>query len=97
LKPREKPLDLPSPLVAPELAPVLGLLLFPAVPVRSDHLDALPKQGLIQRVGGVVGFVSDQALGLLLQKAACQSRFNKGDFVRRSTLCVEGERNRRAV
>jgi hypothetical protein len=64
--------------------------------VGSDHLDAFIEQDLIQRIG-VVGLVSDQTLGLLLQKATLQSRPNKGDFVRASTLRVDGERRRSAV
>ncbi len=96
LKPGEEPLYLPPPLVAPELASILSLFLLAVPSVRSDHLDALLKKGLIQRVR-VVSLVSYQTLGLLFQKAACESRLNKGDLVWRSTLCVDGERNRRAV
>ncbi len=55
--------------------------------VRSEHLDALLKKSLVQRVR-VVSLLSYQTLGLLFQKAACESRLNKGDLVRRSTLSV---------
>ena len=41
----------------------------------GDHVDASLKESLIERIG-VVSLVSDQALWLLLQKAACQSRRN---------------------
>ena len=65
--------------------------------MRSDHLDALLQKALIERIG-VVCLVPDQTLWLLLpEKGARQSRLNKGDLVRASTLRVEGERNRSAV
>ena len=80
-EPGEETLDLPTSLVPTELASILSLSFLPVLSVRSDQLDALLKQGLIERIG-VVSLVSYQTLGLLFQKAACQSRFNKGDLVR---------------
>src|SRR5215216_8007758 len=79
-EPGEETLDLPTSLVAPELASILSLSFLPVLSVRSNQLDALLKQGLIERLR-VVSLVSYQTLGLLFQKAPCQSRFNKGDLV----------------
>src|SRR5215211_4524625 len=50
LQPAKEPLYLPSPLVAPQLASILALFLLSVRSVRGDHLDALLKERLVERV-----------------------------------------------
>ncbi len=88
--PGEEPFDLPSFLVAAELAPVLGLA--PVAAVRGDHLDAvLLLEPLVEFVG-VVSFIADQALGKLVEKASGKNFFNKVALGRRSARDRYGER-----
>lgn len=61
-QPGERPLHLPSPPVLSELSPVLRLRLHPFLAMRADHLDALGRQPLPQRVT-VVAPVEDHPLG----------------------------------
>ncbi len=87
--PGEEPFDLPSFLVAAELAPVLGLA--PVAAVRGDHLDAvLLFEPLVEFVG-VVSFIADQALGKLVEKASGKNFLNKLALGRRSALDRDGE------
>src|SRR5918998_2491626 len=95
-EPGEQPLYLPAPLVAPELAPVLGLRLLAVPPVRRDHLYAPLSENRVERVG-VVGPIPDQPLGLLAREARREGRLCEGDLVRRSARRVYGERKTRSV
>ena len=80
--PGKEPLDLPSFLVAAELAPVLGLAAVAAV--RGDHLDAIFLLKPLVELVGVVGLVADQAFGKLVEKASGKNLFNKLALGRRS-------------
>src|SRR5215212_1154800 len=95
-EPGEQPLDLPAPLVAPELATVLGFPLLPVPTVRRYHLYAPFFESPIQRVR-IVGPVSDQPLGFLSGAARRERRFYEGDLVWRSARRVYGERKTRSV
>jgi hypothetical protein len=95
-QPSEEPLDLPAPLVAPELAPVLGLRPPPVPAVRGDHLDALRSEGRVERIG-VVRPVPDQALGPFTDEARREDLLYERNLVRRSARRAYGERNTRAV
>lgn len=64
LKSCERPLDLPAPLVAPQLAAVLCRRLLPVRLVRRDQLYALLGLLLVERVG-VVSMVPGQSFGPL--------------------------------
>src|SRR5215211_2379769 len=50
LQPGKEPLYLPTPLVATQLASILALSLLSVLPMWSDHLDALLKERLVERV-----------------------------------------------
>jgi hypothetical protein len=96
LQPADQPLHLPAAFVSPQLPTILGLGLTTVRPVRSDHLDTLRLERLIKRIG-VVRFVSDEPPGRGYRESSLQSTPNKGDFMRRSTLNVDGEWNRSRV
>jgi hypothetical protein len=96
LQPGIQALDLPTTLISPQLAPILGSGLYPVRSVRSDHLNALCPQQLIQRIA-VVGPISDQPLRNFQNKSRCESCFHKGDFMRRSRRNVDGDRKTMAV
>lgn len=95
-QPGEQPLYLPPAPVASERSAVLGLGTLASSSVRSDHLDALISQPLIERVR-VVGSVSNQMLRQGLYEATLKSRLNKGDLMRASRFSVSGERKTSAV
>src|SRR6476660_9681992 len=96
LQPRKQPLNLPAPLVAPQLPPVLRLGLFPILPMWRDHLDVERLKLCVQRVR-VIRFVADQSFRLLINKALDESFAHKGDFMWRSRRCVNGDRKTSAV
>lgn len=90
LQPRKQPLDLPSPLVAAQSSAVLCRCFLPVRLVRRDHLNTFCSKLFVQRVR-VVSFVSDQSLWSLGSKTLKQSFSDKGDFMRRSALRIDGE------
>jgi hypothetical protein len=96
LQPGNQPLDSPAPLVAAQLSSVLRLGFLAVHFMRRNHLDALALQLLIERVT-VIGFITNQANGLLNSETRLKSICDKGDFVRRSTCCVGGDRKRSQV
>src|SRR5581483_2503352 len=96
LQPSEQPLDFPAPLVAPQLPPVLGLRPLAVALVRRNHLNVECLQLRIQRVR-VVCLVADQSFGLLIHKALDKSFADKGNFMRRSRRCVDGDRKTSSV
>lgn len=96
LQPRKQPLHFPAPLVAPQLPPVLRLRLLAVALVRSDHLYVDHFQLRIQRVR-VVCLIADQSFRLPIDKALDESSSDKRDFMRRSSLRVDGERKTKAV
>ena len=76
VQPGKETLDLPTSLVTTQRPPVLGPLLDAIAPVRSNQSDAvLVLQSRVQGVT-VIGPVTDQALGLLLNEALAQCLFN---------------------
>jgi hypothetical protein len=96
LQPRKQPLDFPAPLVAPQLPPILRPRFLAIALVRPNHLDRERLKLCIQRVR-VVRLIPDQSLRLLVNKAFDESPSDKGDFMRRSRLRVDGDRKTRAV
>jgi hypothetical protein len=96
LQPGIQSFDLPASLVSHQLAPILCFGLYPVFTMRGDHLDAFFPKDCIQRIA-VVGTVSNQSLRFGCDKSRCDSRFHKGDFMRRSTFQVNGDRKTRAV
>lgn len=96
LQPADQPLNLPSASVSAQNSAVLGLGLGAVAPVRSYHLDALLLERLVKRIT-VVRSVSDEPMGTFRHKPCLESMLHKGDFMRRSTLNVDGEWKRSAV
>lgn len=94
LKPGEEALDFPATSVAIQPLGILGRV--PATPVRGDHLDAVVLEHEIEFVA-VVRLVPDQMLGEISDEVSSERLFNEPDLVRRSTLCVYGERKTSAV
>jgi hypothetical protein len=90
LQPRKQPLNFPSALIAPEWSAVLRPSLLPVRLVRGNHFNALLSKFSIKRVR-VVSLIADQPCGTLGNKTLKESFSDKGDFMRRSTLRVDGE------
>ncbi len=90
-EPRPEAFYLPAALVASEHSSVLRHRLDSIRFVRRDHLNAKLSQLSIQHVR-VVSAVANQALRLLNSETLLKSLSDKGDFMRRSTLRVDGER-----
>lgn len=90
-EPRPEAFNLPTTLVAPEHSPVLRHRSDSIRFVRCDHLDAKLSQLSIQHIR-VVSAVTNQALRLLNSETLLKSLSDKGDFMRRSSRRVDGER-----
>lgn len=96
LQPGKQSFNLPASHVTTQWASILSSRLFAVGLVRSDQLDALLVQPLIQGIA-IVGSVSDQSLGLFLRKPLVQSFFHQGYFMWRSTSNGYGERKTSAI
>ena len=95
-QPSEQALDLPAAHVATQNTSVLGLWSRSVAPMRSDQLYAVLFELRIEFVAGV-GFIADQSSRLLSKKRLLKGSLDKGDFMRRSTFCVNGDRKTIAV
>ena len=62
----------------------------------GDQFDALVLKLRVEFVA-VVGFIADQPSWLLCNKRSLKGSLDKGDFMRRSTFCVNGDRKTIAV
>jgi hypothetical protein len=91
LEPCVQALDLPAAAVAAQNSTVLRWRSHAIRLVRRDHLDALCGKFPVKRVG-VIGAVADQPSWSLTGETRRKSVSDKGDFVRRSTRRVGGER-----
>src|SRR5258706_1965138 len=96
VQPREQPLDFPAMPIPAQLSPILGGIPDAITAMRRDHIDAPFLKLSIQPVA-IVGAVSDQSLGMFIDKALLKGSFDKGDFMRRSRRCVDGDRNTSAI
>jgi hypothetical protein len=95
-QPSKEAFDLPALPIAAQRPPILRWKL-PAVDfMRSDHLNPLGLEGLIQGIG-VVGFVTDETDRLPFYKSVSESGFHKGRFVGGSARHATGDRKTRAV
>jgi hypothetical protein len=88
--------DLPTSFVSHQLAPILCFGLYSVSPVWNDQLNAFCTKFGIQRIA-VVSTVSYQANWLGSDKSRCDSRFHKGEYMRRSTFQVNDDRRIRDV
>ena len=95
LEPSVGPLDLPASFVAAQRSSILGEPA-PVRTVRRDQFNASASKASIMSVT-IVGSVADEAAGSSRDKTGCKSRFNEGDFSRRSSRYVNGDRKTSAV
>ena len=97
LEPSEEPLHPPSVPVAPKRTAILSGGSSSVALVGRDHLNtALGPQSFVQRIA-VVGFVADQAVGIVRDEAVLDRLFGESDFMRRSTCDPGGDRKTSAV
>ena len=91
VQPGEESFDFPSPAVAAELAAILCGL-FSSSPIRRDHFDAVVGGELFVERVRVVGFVTDEPCGELVEEAGGKNAFHKLALGRRSAMDRYGER-----
>ena len=96
LQPREQAFDLPTPFVAAKFPTVLRFLTPSIRFMRRNHLGLKSRELFIERIR-IVSLIADQLSRSLVGKTRKQSLLDKSDFVRRSTLCVNGERKTSAL
>ena len=96
LQPGEQSLHFVTSAVSSQRASVLCCRLFPIASMGRDHLNSGRRQFFVQRVA-VIRLVSDQPFRELVDEALEESVSDKGDFMRRSRRCVNGERKTIAV
>ncbi len=96
LQPGEKTLDFPTTFVTAQTSAVLRLWFLSVLFVRRNHFDALCFKFCIQQIG-IISLVADQSIGQLINETFLKSLFDKSDFVRCSTVCVDGEWKRSIV
>jgi hypothetical protein len=96
LQPGEESLHFPAAFVPPQRAAILRLRFLAVGPMWGNQLDPLLGQALIERVA-IVGFVPNEMLWLSIDHTRGESWLNKGDFMRRSSLNVDGERKTSTV
>jgi hypothetical protein len=90
LQPGKESFDLPSPSVAPQRATVLRPLCAGPL-VRRNQFHAIARQFGIQSVR-LVGVAADETRWELADKSLRECGVNQGDFMRRGTLDVDGDR-----
>ncbi len=95
-QPGKQSLYLPSSPVTSECPPILALRLNPIGFMRSNHFNTLLTQPLIQRIT-IISLIPYKVFWLIWSKAGLKSWLNKGDFMRRSTFPVHGDRKTSAV
>ena len=90
VQPGEQPFDLPSSTVSPENARVLSRGFAAIAPVGRDHLNALSRKALIERIT-VVGTIPNKSSGSSQREGLSEGSFDKGDLMWRSRSRVHGE------
>ncbi len=96
LQPGEEPFNLPAMAITPQRSSILSSRLLTIGFMRSDQFNALMSQFLVQRIT-VIGSISNQSFGTLLDKAAGERSFDQSDFMRRSTFNGYGDRKTSAI
>jgi hypothetical protein len=95
-QPSEEPFDLPPTLVAAQRTPILGPGLLPVPTMRSNHLHAEVGEFCVKEIG-VVGTISNQALGQRVDESRVERGGDEAALVRRSRGGTHGERKTSAV
>ena len=96
LQPRKQALDLPASFVTPQFSAVLRFRALAIRFMRRYQLGFKRGEAFIERVR-VVSFIADQFAWSLVGKARTESLFDQSDFMRRSRVCVDGERKTSAI
>ena len=96
LQPSEKALDLPPTFVTAKTSAVLSLRRATILFMWRNHFNTSLFEFLIERIG-IISLVTDQSNGFVINETRLKSLFDKSDFVRRSTRCVDGEWKRSIV
>lgn len=96
VQPCEQSLDFPAMPVSAQLSTVLGSASDAITFMWSDQVNSLRLKPGVQRIA-VVREIADQSLGCGVDKTLLESCFDKGDLMRRSRRCVDGDRNTIAV
>lgn len=95
LEPRKEPLREPSTLIAPEMAPVLGLE-FAGGAMRRDHVDAVLLEIVIEPVA-IVGAIADEMFGLGLQHVEVETELHQRHFMMIRGMRTDRERQPMAI
>ena len=96
VQPCEQSFDFPAMAIPAQLSTILSHFPDAITLMRGDHVDILYPKLRIQAIA-VVGTIADQSLGFGSDKALLKGSFDKGDLMRRSRRCVDGDRNTSAV
>ena len=96
LPPGEQPFHLPAAPIPTERAAILGFGAFTIRSVRRNHLGPYRRQSHIQGVA-LVRLIANQPGGGRGGKGRSESMEDKGDFMRRSSRRVDGDRKTSAV
>ena len=96
LQPRKQALDFPASFVTAKFSPVLRFGALSIGFMRRDQLGFKLGEPLIQQVR-IISFVADQLFRSSVGKARTKSLLEKSDFMRRSRVCVDGDRKTSAI
>jgi hypothetical protein len=96
VQPCEQSLNSPAMPIPAQLAAILSSVPDAVTLMWCDHVDTLDLKLGIQPIA-VVSAVANQSLGFGSDKALLKGSFDKGDLMRRSRRCVDGDRNTSAV
>lgn len=96
LQPGKQAFNFPTSFVAAQNSAVLRFLTLAIGFMRLNQLDVEFSQLFVERVG-VIRLIADYSFWSLINETLANSRFDKSDFVRRSTRCVNGERKTKAI
>ena len=96
MKPGEESFNLPAASSPPQRATILGLGATIGT-VRGDQFDAIGGGQMGIEAIAVVGAIADQSRRELVEEGRLERGVDKGDFMRRSTGQVDGERKTMAV
>ena len=96
LQPGKEPFHFLAAFVPPQGATIVRFGFIALGPMWGKQLNPLRGQARVERVN-IVAFIPDQMCWSSINKTRGESWFNKGDFMRRSRLNVDGERKTSAV